>query len=82
MAGSSRPCAAVADAIFFQNEGFEIAAYEEKVHSKRPHIRQRCWVGFMKGVTPSSQEGLIPQDTDCSGTNNSGYFVSRSSQLS
>lgn len=32
MAGSSRPCTAVADAICFKNEGIEVAAYEEKVH--------------------------------------------------
>lgn len=36
----------------------------------------------MKEVTSYSQEGPIPQDTECSGTSNSGFFVSRGSQIS
>lgn len=48
-----------------------------KTHFKIPHIRQRCWIeSFMKGVTPPS-----PQETERSGTNNFGYFLSGGPQL-
>lgn len=43
----------------------------KKYTSKSPHIRQKCWIGFMKGVAVSSQEGPMLQDTGCSGTRNS-----------
>lgn len=48
-AGSSRPCTAAADAIFFQNEGFEIAAYEEKVRFKRPPYKAEVLDWFYEG---------------------------------
>jgi len=35
----------------------------------------------MKGVTLSYREGPIPQDTECSGTNNFGYFLIKGPQL-
>lgn len=80
MAGSPRPCTAAADAIFFQNEGFEIAVYEEKVRFKRAPYKAEMLHWFYGGS--NTQEGPIPQDTDCPGTNNSGCFVSGGSQLS
>lgn len=53
-----------------------------KAQFKMPHMRQRCWIeGSMKGGTLFSPQGPVPQDTDCSGANDFGYFLSRDPQV-